>query len=172
MRPRRLIPLLALALAFPPPAAADPAVRVEVIYVDPQKFTDVPERLWPARPDSAREFYLAEIRRYIERRAGEQLADGDTFRVTITDVELAGDYEARRPSVTNVRIIREVNPARIDLSFRLARADGTVRAEGERRLRNTGYPVGVGIDPADPLRYEKVLLDDWLRQDLPRPAPR
>jgi hypothetical protein len=156
--------LLALALTFPPLGAADPAARVEVVYVDPQKFTDV--RNGYTQTDSARDFYLAEIRRYIERRAAGRLADGDSFRVTITDVELAGDYEARRPSVTNVRIIREVNPARIDLSFRLARADGTVLAEGERRLRSTGYPVGVGIDPADPLRYEKGLLDDWLRQDL------
>lgn len=170
MRPWRLIPLLALVLTFPPLAAADPAARVEVVYVDPQKFTDV--RNGYTQTDSARDFYLAEIRRYIEQRAGRRLADGDTLRVTITDVELAGDYEARRPSVTNVRIIREVNPARIDLSFRLARADGTVLAEGERRLRSTGYPVGVGIDPADPLRYEKALLDDWLRQDLTPRAPR
>jgi hypothetical protein len=29
--------------------------------------------------------------------------------------------------------------------------------------------VGVGIDPSDPLVYEKVVLDVWLRQDLPRP---
>jgi len=162
--------LLALALTFPPLAAADPAAQVEVVYVDPQKFTDV--RNGYTQTDSARDFYLAEIGRYIEQRAAPRLAEGDTFRVTITDVELAGDYEARRPSVTNVRIIRDVTPARIDLRFRLARADGAVRAEGERTLRSTGYPVGVGIDPADPLRYEKVLLDDWLRQDLPRPAPR
>ena len=72
-------------------------------------------------------------------------------------------------TITNVRIVREVNPARIDLSFRLLRADGTVLREGERQLRSTGYPVGVGIDPSDPLLYEKVLLDDWLRTDLPRP---
>ena len=164
MRPCRLVPLFALALALPPLAAADSAARVEVVYVDPQKFTDV--RNGYTQTDSARDFYLAEIRRYIEQRAVPRLADGETFRVTITDVQLAGDYEARRPAVTNVRIIREVNPARIDLRFRLTRADGTVRAEGERMLRSTGYPVGVGIDPADPLRYEKVLLDDWLRQDL------
>jgi Protein of unknown function (DUF3016) len=170
VRPCRLIPLLALALTFPRLAVADPAPRVEVVYVDPQKFTDL--RNGYTQTDSARDFYLAEIRRYIEQRAGRRLADGDTFRVTITDVGLAGDYEARRPSVTNVRIIREVSPARIDLSFRLARADGTVLAEGERKLRGTGYPVGVGIDPADPLRYEKVLLDDWLRQDLTPRAPR
>ena len=170
MRPCRLIPLLALALMFPPLAAADPARRVEVVFVDPQNFTDV--RNGYTQTGSARDFYLAEIRRYIEQRAVARLADGDTLRVTITDVWLAGVYEARRPSATNVRLIRDVTPARIDLGFRLARADGTVLAEGERRLRSTGYPVGVGIDPADPLRYEKVLLDDWLGQDLPRPAPR
>jgi hypothetical protein len=156
-------------MALPRPGAADPP-RVEVVYLEPQSFTDV--RNGYTQTDSARDFYLAEIRRYIEQRAAGRLAEGETFRVTITDVGLAGDYEARRPSVTNVRMIREVDPARIDLGFRLARADGTVLAEGERRLRSTGYPVGVGIDPADPLRYEKVLLDDWLGQELPGSRPR
>ncbi len=167
MRPYRLLASLAFAASAGalPVAAADPA-RVEVVYVDRQNFTDV--RNGYTQTDSARDFFLAQIRRYIEERAARRLADGDTLRVTITDVQLAGTYEARRPNITNVRIVREVTPARIDLSFRLLRADGTVLGEGERQLRSTGYPVGVGIDPSDPLVYEKVLLDDWLRTDLPR----
>ncbi len=171
MRANRLLALLLLACAagIQPSVAAD-AARVEVVYVEPQKFTDVRDGY--SQTDSARNFYLAEIRRYIESRAVRRLSDGEVFRVTITDVQLAGDFQARRPDATNVRVIREVTPARIDLSFRLARADGTLLAEGERRLRSTGYPVGVGIDPADPLRYEKVLLDDWLQQDLTPRAPR
>jgi hypothetical protein len=169
MRPYRLVALCAFASAAGalPLAAADP-VRVEVVYVDPQKFTDV--RNGYTQTDSARDFYLAEIRRYIESRAAARLAEGETLRVTITDVQLAGDYLARRPETTNVRIVREVNPARIDLGFRLSRADGTAVARGERQLRSTGYPVVVGIDPTDPLLYEKALLDDWLRADLSRPG--
>ena len=49
------------------------------------------------------------------------MADGDTLAITITNVQLEGDYEARRPASTNVRIVRDVNPARIELSFRLVR---------------------------------------------------
>jgi hypothetical protein len=148
-------------------AVAAPATRVEVVYVDAEKFSDVRDGY--TQTAAARTFFLDELRRHIERRAAPRLADGETLVVTITNVHLAGDYEARTPTTTNVRIVREVMPARIDLSFRLTRADGTVVAAGERRLRSTGYPVGVGIDPSDPLVYEKVLLDDWLRQDLPRP---
>jgi Protein of unknown function (DUF3016) len=167
MRPCRLVAFLAFAsvAGAMPAAGADPAL-VDVVYVDPQKFTDVRDGY--AQTDSARDLFLAEIRRYIEQQAGRRLAADESPRVTITDVQLAGVYEARRPNITNVRIVREVTPARIDLSFRRLRADGTVLGEGARQLRSTGYPVGVGIDPGDPLLYEKVLLDDWLRADLPR----
>jgi hypothetical protein len=168
MRPCRLILSLFLALGFAVPAAAQ-ADRVQVVFVDPEKFSDVRDGY--TQTESARTFFLDGIRRHIQQRAAARLGEGETFRVTITDVHLAGDYQARTPNITNVRIVREVMPARIDLGFRLARADGTVVAAGERRLRSTGYPVGVGIDPSDPLVYEKVLLDDWLREDLPRGRP-
>ena len=143
-------------------AAAAAAGRVEVVYVDPEKFSDVRDGY--TQTPEAREFFLGELRRHIEQRAAARLAEGETFRVTITDVHLAGDYQARTPDITNVRIVREVTPARIDLSFRLTGADGAVVAEGERRLRSTGYPVAVGIDPSDPLVYEKALLDGWLAE--------
>jgi Protein of unknown function (DUF3016) len=149
-------------------AAAPP--HVEVVYVAPEEFADV--RNGYTQTDSARDFYLAELRRYIERQAAGRLAEGDLLRLTITDVQLAGDYQARRPASTNVRVVREVNPARIDLGFRLSRPDGAVVREGKRELRSTGYPVAPGLSAADPLRYEKALLDGWLRQDLPVSSPR
>ena len=155
---------LACAAAVPSLAGAD-AARVEVVFVDPQKFADVRDGY--TQTDAARDFYLAELKRYLEREAARRLGDGEALTVRITDVQLAGTYEARRPEITNVRIVRGVNPARIDLGFRLERADGTVAAEGARQLRSTGYPVGIGIDPSDPLLYEKVLLDDWLTATFP-----
>jgi hypothetical protein len=171
MRADRFVALLVLAATggVASVCAADAPGRVEVVFVEPQKFADVRDGY--TQTDSARDFYLAEIRRYIEQRAARRIADGDALRVTIMDVQLAGDYQARTPSITNVRIVREVTPARIDLRFRRTQADGAVVAEGERLLRSTGYPVGVGVDPSDPLVYEKVLLDDWLQTDLPRARP-
>jgi hypothetical protein len=48
------------------------------------------------------------------------------------------------------------------------RADGIVVREGERRLRSAAYPVSAAVDASDPLRYEKVLLDEWLQGEFPR----
>ena len=145
--------------------ALRPPPRVEVTYVDPDKFTDVRNGYTPT--PSARDFYLAELKRFIESRAAPRMADGETLKIAVTNVQLEGDYEARRPAITNVRIVRDVNPARIDLCFRLVRGEDGAR-EGERLLRTTGYAVVVGVDPSDPLLYVKALLDEWLRTDLPR----
>ena len=104
-------------------AAASP--RVDVTYVDPDKFTDVRNGYTPT--PSARDFYLAELKRFIESRAAARMADGETLTIAITNVQLEGDYKARRPAITNVRIVRDVNPARIDLRFRLVRGETCAR---------------------------------------------
>ena len=90
--------------------------------------------------------------------------------MTVTNIRFAGNYHARRPETTNVRVIREVTPARIDLAFRVLGSGGDVLREGTRVLRSTGYPTMPGADPSDPLLYEKALLADWLRDDVARRA--
>ena len=46
-------------------------------------------------------------------------------------------------------------------------ADGNVIAEGSRELRDLAFmqrgPAGMS---SDSLRYEKQLIDDWLRRDI------
>ena len=157
--------LLVTVVAFVVAAATAASPRVDVTYVDPDKFTDVRNAYTPT--PSARDFYLAELKRFIESRAAARMANGETLTIAITNVQLEGDYNARRPAITNVRVVRDVNPARIDLRFRLVR--GETAHEGERLLRTTGYPVVVGVDPRDPLLYVKALLDEWLRDELVRP---
>jgi hypothetical protein len=42
-----------------------------------------------------------------------------------------------------------------------------VIGQGERKLQDTGYLHNIGRQSdTDPLRYEKRLLDDWIRRDL------
>jgi hypothetical protein len=166
-RRRRLGRVLGLfALTLGPVLAADTG-SVEVVYVNPEAFAAQRDAMRPS--PAVREQYLAELKRYLERRAASRVADGETLLVRITDLQLAGIYDSLlHPPAASVRIVRDVTPARIDLHFRRARADGTVLQEGERQLRSVGYPVNPGVDPADPLRYEKVLLDDWLRREFPR----
>lgn len=159
-----LVAGIVLCTAAAPAVAESP--RVDVVFVAPDTFADVRNGYTPT--PTARNFYLAELARYIEQRATPRLADGESLEVRVTNVDLAGDYEARHPQTTNIRIVRDVYPARIDLSFRVVDAGGVVVREGTRQLRSTGYPEGVGVPySSDPLRYEKGLIGGWLEADLP-----
>ena len=67
----------------------------------------------------------------------------------------------------HVRVIKDHYPPRIDLDFVLRDASGAVVAEGARELRDMGFMQRAGAAMnSDALRYEKQLIDDWLRRDL------
>ena len=58
---------------------------------------------------------------------------------------------------------------RIELRFRLTRADGSTVKEGARMLRDSGFLSSGGpLDRTDNLRYEKVMLDRWLGEEFRR----
>lgn len=135
---------------------------VEVSYKDPEKFTDMSMTYLS---DGADKGYLDELQRHIERAAARLIPTGYTLAVTITDVDMAGDFEPHRgPNLTDVRIIKRIYPPRINLTYRLTDPSGTVRSEGERQLRDLAFDWNVSpIDREDSLRYEKALIDDFLR---------
>jgi hypothetical protein len=71
-------------------AMAQAPGRVQVRYLQPEKFTDA-GRYWGG--EASREHNLAELARHIERRAARLLPQGQRFIVSVTDVDLAGGYE-------------------------------------------------------------------------------
>jgi hypothetical protein len=137
--------------------------RVEVAFVHPEKFTDA-GRYWGS--DASRQHNLTELARHIERRAARLLPQDRRLAVSITEVDLAGGFEPWRRNLGDVRIVRDVYPPRIDLSFRLTAADGSVLKQGERRLRDLAFQTGATVYRDDPLRYEKALIDGWLEREL------
>jgi hypothetical protein len=156
----------ALILALNTAAASTPAPpAVSVTYDHPERFAETKEvrAFAPARADSD---YLGQLKRYIEQRAGRLLANGQQLQIVITDIDRAGSFEPwRGPRLSDVRIIKDIYPPRIDLRFRLLDANGKVIREGQRRLRDLAFlsgntaPIGT-----DSLRYEKNLIDRWLRR--------
>ena len=95
------------------------------------------------------------------RAAPNLMAEGEKLpEVRFTNIQFTGDYLARRPETrTNVRVIREVTPARIDLAFlQVLGTGGEVLTGGHARAaqqRATPTLAG-GVDPSDPLLYEKA----------------
>jgi len=64
-------------------------------------------------------------------------------------------------------VIKNIYPPRIDLTFTQTDANGAVVKEGERQLRDPAFMQRGILNSTDPLRFEKRMLDDWLRKEFP-----
>ena len=104
----------------------------------------------------------------MRKRAATQLPDGERLELTIVDVDRAGDFEpwlGMRHQDT--RIVRDIYPPRMTLQVRHFDASGTLVSEGERKLSDPAFLLGTNpINSSDPLRFEKRMIDSWLRREL------
>ena len=158
--------LVAVLALLPAVAAAEP--RVEVKFGDLDKFTDLRVSITTTRRD--REGLAAELRSHIEREAPHYLPPATRLDVTITDVDMAGEYgPITGPVSRDLRVVRDVYPPCVDLDFRLLRADGSVERSGRRELRDSGFLLGSSPHTDQLLRHEKGLLDGWLQKEF-KPA--
>lgn len=162
--------LAAVFAALPLMKAASPAPtatpRAEVVFVAPEKFTDVRDGYTSS--DAGRDGILDQIRDYMLEEAKRFVPEGDKLFVSVTDIDLAGDFEPwRGPRWDDVRIVKDIYPPRINLSFRLTDATGKVLKEGKRNLSDLAFMMKITTTfRDDPLRHEKTLIDDWFRDDF------
>ena len=166
---RRTAPFAAFALLFVSLAAgaADDA-RVRVDWTDPAQFTEL--KHYRSSRDFRPADWLEPLAKYLRTRAERVLPAGERLEVTFTDVQRAGNYEPwHGPRLDDVRIVRDIYPPRIDLRFRLLDASGSVLREGERTLRDSAFLMRDGAHETDSLRFEKRLLDTWLRKEFAAP---
>ena len=165
-------PLVLLAVAVLTPASLF-AVRVkdvpraEVNFFEPTKFTDVKDSFGG---DHERTTYLEQIREHIFQQVRHYVPEGHKLAVTITDIDMAGDFEPWRGfRWDDIRVVKDIYPPRIDLAFQLTDAQGNVVKEGKRSLRDLAFMMKLsGVSQNDAVRHEKALLDDWLRAEFPR----
>ncbi|MET0654813.1 MAG: DUF3016 domain-containing protein [Pseudoxanthomonas sp.] len=182
MKTSSLIAGILLALAVAGPVAAksrnvtDPDAprslpaegRVSVDWTDPAQFSDIrySGNSWEAKRGN----WVEQLAEYLQKSADKRLPPGERLQVTITDIKRAGQYEPwRGPNLQNTRVVRDLYPPRISLTFKRTDAQGNVIDQGERKLIDSGFLQGsTPLGDSDPLRYEKSLLDDWLRKYLKR----
>lgn len=141
--------------------------RIQVSWNDPAQLSEVKQNGSRSREKSS--YWLGELQKYLVRKAGSRLVQGEHLEVRFTDVQLAGSYEPwRGPAFDTVRVVKDIYPPRIDLSFTLSDANGNVIASGDRKLRDMAFLSRGAVGDSDSLRYEKRLLDDWLSQEFVR----
>lgn len=159
----RLLCIACLAFASFMAWAATSRDNISVRYKDPQHFSEAKRDfgMHLVKADA----YLEPLRTYIVQRSSRILASGQRLDIEVTDVDRAGEYEPwRGPRFEDVRIIKDIYPPRIDLNFTLYGTDGKVLREGQRKLRDPAFLSHDFESDQDPLRYEKSLIDSWLRK--------
>jgi len=143
------------------PSIVDAPVTVQ--FANASAFTEI--RNHPQQSDSYNKGWMEALSKHLEQRAPRYLEPGMHLYIRFTDVRLAGDYEPwRRPGFSDVRIVRDIYPPRLDLSYRLSDSSGQVVRQGSSILRDSAFLMRADRYPEDPQRYEKNLLDDWLRE--------
>ena len=179
MRKILLIPLLAALVIAPLHAAstvtdpsrpralpADGPVSVE--WTDPAEFSELrfSQNRWEAQQGD----WVTQLARYLQERAAARLPEGQRMDVTITDIKRAGSFEPwHGANANNIRVMRDVYPPRMTLQVRITDADGRVVSEGEQRLVDTAFLMNSRPMDTDPLRFEKDMIDDWIRREF-RPS--
>lgn len=177
---KALRPLLLLAgalcgasLAF---AAADqaavsapktaPASPVEVTFDNPAEFTDFTQSY--SSKDYGQDGLMSQFREFLQDRIASRLAPGQRVEIKFKDIDLAGDFEPwRGPRADDIRIVKDIYVPRAKFDFRLLNADGTVAAEGHRELSNLGFMTSIAFPQSDALRWDKDMLNDWVRREFP-----
>lgn len=168
MKKHFLLPLLALmATLFATGCASLPspplATNVTVTFQEPDKFTDARSTFGGASDQN----YLDILSTHLRRQAGRYVKADQQLDVTITDVDLAGDFIPTRTGLDDVRIVKDIYRPRITLEFKLTGPGGAVIKEGKRTLVDSFFMNNVGIIGRDePLFYDKTLLDNWTRDEF------
>jgi hypothetical protein len=165
MKTSKLYIVLGLALGCISAAAAN---AVEVNFVDSDNFTDFTAK---RSASSAQANYVKELSKFIVRKTEDRLPPGYRAQVVITDVDMAGEFEPwRGGGFDDVRIVKDLYPPRINLSFRVVNEQGDVVVQGDRKLRDLNFMFGVRTTNSDPLKHEKKLLSDWIRKEFRQSA--
>jgi hypothetical protein len=147
------------------PRALPGTGAVNVHWADPTQFTEL--RYSFNRSEAARGDWVVQLAEYIRDRAAKQLPPGERLDVEILDIERAGEYEYMFGPNTDVRVMRDVYPPRMRLHVRRTGADGALLEDGERRISDIAYLNGPQpLSSSDPLRYEKRMIDRWVRREL------
>ncbi len=139
---------------------------VEVRWTDPAQFTDI--RYSGNRWEAVRGTWVSDLANRFRSSAAKRLPPGQRLSVTITDIKRAGQYEPwHGPRLDDVRIVKDIYPPRISFSYTLTDAEGRTLDQGERKLVDAGFLTGgTRLNDSDPLRYEKQMIDDWVRKQF------
>ena len=151
-----------------PENRVDESERVNVVWVNPKKFTD----LKPAngRRDRFRNHTMEKLYKHLDKLA-KRLPEGHKLKLNVTDIDLAGrvwpGHFVGFDTASDVRLVKSIEIPRMDFSYELINASGEVIKSGEKELKDMGFMNNISsVRKHDALRYEKHMLKRWFSREF------
>jgi hypothetical protein len=151
---RPFITCAALALGGLTSLGAHAAGTLDLKWVEPEKFSDA------GRSPVDREQTLQALGEHLQRLV-RQLPDGQTLKIDVTDLNLAGEVRFRPSGDVRVLMNRADWPT-MELRYTL-QADGRAVKAGQVRLSDMNYGFS---QRTDALGYEKRMIERWFQAEF------
>lgn len=160
--------LAMVTLAFNVSAELKPkdiSPAVTVVWSNPDSYRDVDAA------NGVKSKYLTRVlndfEKYFHKELPKYLKSDQKIKVTIYDVDLAGDVRPMLIQGTDVRLVTSLYPPMMDLEYVITNEQGDVIKTTRKRLRDLAFDIGSSSVMSDKaLRYEKVMLKRWFNKEL------
>jgi hypothetical protein len=141
------------------------AAAVNVTYVHPEKFYDLPFSTWE------RDEMLGQLTDHF-KELGKNLPQGQDLRIEVTDFDPAGRIIPNARAGRDLRVLTgRADWPRMELRYAIEQ-DGQVVKSGEAKLADMNYQQSsISVSDNAPLRYEKKMIDDWFDKTI-APVPK
>ncbi|MDN4502158.1 DUF3016 domain-containing protein [Alteromonadaceae bacterium BrNp21-10] len=146
------------------PNIANAQADLEVVWEKPTEYHDV-------RPTSStrtkfRAHVFSELEEYMRDKLMVRLADGQKFKMTVTDLDLAGQVwpgmMVGLNSSGDVRLVKQIDIPRIEFSYQYLDVDGSVIKEGQENIKDMTFMDRASrISSSQNFRYEKAMIREW-----------
>ncbi len=139
---------------------------VTVIWQEPDNYRDV--KTGSGVQSRYQNHVFATLGKHLQKAIEPLLAEGETMTIRVTDLDLAGDVRPSFGATPNdIRIVKSVYPPRMEFTYEVKAADGSVKASGQEKLADLGFDSRSATRyHNDALRFEMRMLDDWVNRTL------
>jgi hypothetical protein len=133
------------------------AATSKVTWVDYEKYRDIDPSNEGRKHFRERVFYNLE--KHFDKLSAK-LPEGQVLNIKVTDVDLAGDTHIG--GISQIRIIKDMYSPRMNFSYELDNADGSIVTSDDVVLKDKSFMMGSALKYRNQsFGYEKKMLDDW-----------
>ena len=139
------------------------SAEVQVTFEEPEQYRDIDYGDGNTRRGIR--VHIPILEKHIIKTGKRFLEEGQVLTMTVTDVDLAGDYEPwHSPDFDDIRIVKSIYPPRMSFSYELKDAEGNLLSSGEENLVDMSFQYRLKSRPYDELFYDKEMITDWMRK--------